>query len=138
MSNRRHRWLAGAMAGFVALAAALSFAPKPIPAVPPPVRLEGALDTTTNPTQNELVVVPAPSIDLGGGGSATTTVVPAGPPTAVDDSPSQGSGTSDSVANDSEADDSEADDSEADDSEADDSDDGSADSIDDSADSADD
>ena len=129
MSNRRHRWLAGAMAGFVALAAALSFAPKPIPAVPPPVRLEGALDTTTNPTQNELVVVPAPSIDLGGGGSATTTttVAPAGPPPAVDDAPSQGSG----------GDDSGTDDSGTDVSEADDSGDGSADSIDDSADSPD-
>ena len=114
MSNRRHRWLAGAMAGFVALAAALSFAPEPIPAVPPPVRLEGALDTTTNPMQNELVVVPAPSIDLGGGGPAptTTTVVPATPPPAVDDAPSQGSPA--------------------------DSGDGSADSIDDSADSPDD
>jgi hypothetical protein len=125
MSKRRHRWLAGAMAGFVALAAALSLAPKPIPAVPPPVRLEGALDTTTNPTQNELVVVPAPSIDLGGGGSATTTttVAPAGPPPAVDDAPSQGSGD---------------DDSEADDAGDDDSGDGSESSIDDSADSPDD
>lgn len=101
------------MAGFVALAAALSFAPKPIPAVPPPVRLEGALDTTTNPTQNELVVVPAPAIDLGGGGSATTTitVAPAGPSPAVGDSPSQGSGGEDSEADDSGADDSGADDS---------------------------
>ena len=126
MSNRRHRWLAGAMAGFVALAAALSFAPKPIPAVPPPVRLEGALDTTTDPTQNELVVVPAPSIDLGGGGSTTTTttVAPAGSPPAVDDAPSQDSG----------GDDSEADDSGGDDT----GDAGSADSIDDSADSPDD
>jgi hypothetical protein len=134
MGKRRHRWLAGAMAGFVALAAALSFAPKPIPAVPPPVRLEGALDTT-NPTQNELVVVPAPSIDLGGEGSATTTttVAPAGPPPALDDTPSQGSG-----GDDSEADDSEADDAGDDDSGADDSGDGSADSIDDSADSPDD
>jgi len=104
------------MAGFVALAAALSFAPKPIPAVPPPVRLEGALDTTTDPTQNELVVVPAPSIDLGGGGSTTTTttVAPAGSPPAVDDAPSQDSGGDDT------------------------GDAGSADSIDDSADSPDD
>jgi hypothetical protein len=126
MSKRRHRWLAGAMAGFVALAAALSLAPKPIPAVPPPVRLEGALDTTTNPTQNELVVVPAPSIDLGGGGSTTTTttVAPAGSPPAVDDAPSQDSG----------GDASEADDSGGDDT----GDAGSADSIDDSADSPDD
>lgn len=116
------------MAGFVALAAALSFAPKPIPAVPPPVRLEGALDTTANPTQNELVVVPAPSIDLGGGGSATTTttMAPAGPPPGVDDAPSQ------------EVEDDGDDDSEGDDVGDDDSGDGSADSIDDSADSPDD
>ena len=109
------------MAGFVALAAAFSLAPRPLPAVPPPVRLEGALDTTTIPKQNELVVVPAPSIDLGEGAAATTTttVAPVGPPSPpMDETPTQVAGDGDSMVDDSS--------------------DGSADSIDDSADSPDD
>ncbi len=58
------------MVGFVAAAAVLAFAPRPIPAVPAPVRLEGEVGTTVGSTPSELIVVPAPSIDL----SATTTV----------------------------------------------------------------
>lgn len=60
----RFRWLAGAMAGFILLASVIALAPRPLPAVPPPVRLEGSLQTASVPTQSELVVVPSPSVAL--------------------------------------------------------------------------
>lgn len=114
------------MAAFVALAAFISFAPKPIPAVPPPVRLEGALDMTADPSQNELVIVPAPSVDLGGPiPAATTTTVAPAPPPAVDDNPSPGPASDDEIDDIDDMDDS------ADSADTDDSSDGSADSSDD-------
>jgi hypothetical protein len=127
--RKRLRWLAGAMAAFVALAAFISFAPKPIPAVPPPVRLEGALDMTADPSQNELVIVPAPSVDLGGPiPAATTTTVAPAPPPAVDDNPSPEPASDDEI---DEIDDIDDMDDSADSADTDDSIDGSADSSDD-------
>jgi hypothetical protein len=127
--RKRLRWLAGAMAAFVALAAFISFAPKPIPAVPPPVRLEGALDMTADPSQNELVIVPAPSVDLRGPiPAATTTTVAPAPPPAVDDNPSPEPASDDEI---DEIDDIDDMDDSADSADTDDSIDGSADSSDD-------
>ncbi|MGH8952951.1 MAG: hypothetical protein ACRDX9_16230 [Acidimicrobiia bacterium] len=73
----RLRWLAVAMAGMVVVAAAITFAPRPIPPVPATVRLEGEVVTAIDPSTNELVVVPAPSVDLGGPIPVTTTMAPA-------------------------------------------------------------
>jgi hypothetical protein len=87
------------MAGIVAVAAAVSFAPKPIPAVPPPVRLEGAPTTRTDPSQSELVVVPAPSVDLGGEDPVmtSTTVAAESPLPPGTDAPTPGAVADDSV-----------------------------------------
>jgi hypothetical protein len=72
------RWVAGVVTGIAALAAALSFAPDSVPAAPPPVRLEGTV-VDTEPTRNELVVVPFPSVELGDQARevTSTTIAPA-------------------------------------------------------------
>jgi hypothetical protein len=62
--------------GVAAIAAALSFVPDTVPAAPPPVRLEGPV-VDTEPTRNELVVVPFPSVEFGEPGTeVTSTTVP--------------------------------------------------------------
>lgn len=72
----RLRWVALTAGGVVALAAAISFAPESLPAALPPVRLEGPI-VDGEPAQNELVVVPSRSVDLGGPNAVvTTTTVP--------------------------------------------------------------
>jgi len=87
------------MAGVVALAAAVSFAPRPIPAVPPPVRLEGAPTTRPETFQSELVVVPAPSVDLEGQDPVmtSTTVGAESPPPPETEVPTPGAVADDSV-----------------------------------------
>lgn len=71
----RLRWVALTIGSVVTLAAAISFAPEALPAAPPPVRLEGPI-VETDLAQTELVVVPFPSVDLGGPVVTTTTVPP--------------------------------------------------------------
>jgi hypothetical protein len=87
------------MAGIVAVAAAVSFAPKPIPAVPPPVRLEGAPTTRSDPFQSELVIVPAPSVDLGSEDPVmtTSTVAAESAPPPGTEAPTPGAVADDSV-----------------------------------------
>jgi hypothetical protein len=130
--SHRHRWLAGAMAGVVAVAAVVSFAPKPIPAVPPPVRLDRVPTPRTDPSQTELVVVPAPLVDLVGEDPViTSTTVSQSPPPPVTDAPTPGAGAADSPDDRDDPDDDSADD-------PDDPGDDSTGSMDDSADSPDD
>jgi hypothetical protein len=87
------------MAGVVVVAAAVSFAPKPIPAVPPPVRLEGAPTPRTDPSQSELVIVPAPSVDLVSKDPVmtSTTVASETLPPPETDTPTPDAGADDSV-----------------------------------------
>jgi hypothetical protein len=58
------RLVAVALAAVVAVSAAFSFAPQPVPAAPPPIRVEGDW-VETERGQNGLVVVPFPSVELG-------------------------------------------------------------------------
>jgi hypothetical protein len=81
------RWTITALVGLIALAGAASLAPRSIPAAPPPVRLEGVV-VETEPSPNELVIVPNPSVDLGSENPVvTTTTVPSNAGVVADDDP---------------------------------------------------
>jgi len=101
------------MAGFVVVAAAISFAPRPIPTVPPSVRLEGEVGTAVSPSSNELVLVPAPSVDLGGPIPVTTTTIVPAPPSTLGPAPAlpppPSGGTDDDSGDDDSGDDDSAD-----------------------------
>jgi len=73
-----------AVTGIAAVATALSFVPDAVPAAPPPVRLEGPV-VDTDPTRNELVVVPFPSVELGEPGTEVTPTTVLPDPALVDD-----------------------------------------------------
>jgi len=79
------RWILTALVGLVCLAGAASYAPDVVPAAPPPVRLEGDV-VVTDPSQNELVVVPSPSVDLDDTASVATTTTATSPDQSIDDS----------------------------------------------------
>jgi hypothetical protein len=124
--SARLRWLAVSVAGLVAMIAVFSFSPRWSPVTPPPVRLEGSVDSTIGRVGNELVVVPAPAVDIG----ADSTTVPRAAVTTVPTTDEQADAPSDDPAD--------SDDDSVEDDAFEDQDDDAAGSSDSSADSPDD